>query len=95
MPGVYMQDQWDIAGCVIGVRERQWPALPMIDRYIILLSKIINSCCFRITTNDVVLGILSSGLHSNGFSLVRKILDNCSISLNDKVPWDSKKTIGL
>ena len=41
-----------------------------------------------ISSGDIVLGMLSSGLHSNGFSLVRKILKNNGLSLSDKVPYN-------
>ncbi|SFN07900.1 phosphoribosylformylglycinamidine cyclo-ligase [Nitrosomonas communis] len=37
-----------------------------------------------ITENDVILGITSNGMHSNGFSLIRKIIEKHSIDLNDK-----------
>lgn len=38
----------------------------------------------QITEGDVVLGIAASGLHSNGFSLVRKIIADANLT------WDSK-----
>ncbi len=38
-----------------------------------------------IETGDVVLGIKSSGVHSNGFSLVRKVIDEQKLSLIDHV----------
>src|SRR5690554_4321753 len=38
-----------------------------------------------IEQGDVVLGIKSSGVHSNGFSLVRKVLDDQKLSLTDYV----------
>ncbi|MDD5098036.1 MAG: phosphoribosylformylglycinamidine cyclo-ligase, partial [Candidatus Omnitrophica bacterium] len=57
MPGMYREDEYDIAGFCVGVVERE---------------KIINGS--KIRPNDVVIGIASSGLHSNGYSLVRKVL---------------------
>lgn len=39
-----------------------------------------------IRIGDKILGIASSGLHSNGYSLVRKILEEKQINLQDKVP---------
>ncbi|MDA8407285.1 MAG: phosphoribosylformylglycinamidine cyclo-ligase [Deltaproteobacteria bacterium] len=48
----------------------------------------------RVKAGDVILGIGSSGLHSNGFSLVRKaLLEKAEYSLNSKFP-DSDKTLG-
>lgn len=32
MPGVYRLDQWDIAGCCIGVRETNSPNLPQLNK---------------------------------------------------------------
>jgi phosphoribosylformylglycinamidine cyclo-ligase len=43
---------------------------------------------------DVVLGVASSGIHSNGYSLVRKIVfDHAGLGVNDRVEW-SDETIG-
>jgi phosphoribosylformylglycinamidine cyclo-ligase len=43
---------------------------------------------------DVVLGVASSGLHSNGYSLVRKIVfDHAGLGVADRVEW-SDRTIG-
>lgn len=47
----------------------------------------------RVQIGDVVLGIKSSGLHSNGFSLVRKIVAEQNLSLKTMVP-DFGKTLG-
>lgn len=38
----------------------------------------------QITTSDIVLGLSSSGFHSNGYSLVRKVIQASGLNLNDK-----------
>lgn len=47
-----------------------------------------------ITAGDILLGIPSSGLHSNGFSLVRKIVSLSGLTYSSPCPWDSTKTLG-
>ncbi|MDF0592375.1 phosphoribosylformylglycinamidine cyclo-ligase [Methanotrichaceae archaeon M04Ac] len=47
----------------------------------------------KIKKGDVVVGLPSSGLHSNGFSLARKIVAESSYTYFDKMPG-SEKTIG-
>jgi len=56
MPGMYSTEDYDLAGFVIGVVEKD---------------RIIKGD--KITEGDVIIGLPSSGLHTNGFSLVRKI----------------------
>src|SRR5271169_3153773 len=47
-----------------------------------------------IEVGDILLGLASSGCHSNGFSLIRKIMEHAGISYHDPAPWDSKTTVG-
>ena len=55
-PGVMAEDDYDLAGFVVGVVDRAHMIGPELVR-----------------EGDVVLGIPSSGIHSNGYSLVRKV----------------------
>ena len=57
MPGIYKEEDYDLAGFAVGVVEKK---------------KIISGA--RIKAGDVLIGLASNGLHSNGFSLVRKVL---------------------
>ena len=56
MPGVYVEDAFDLAGFVVGAVERE----SLIDGS-------------AIKEGDALIGIPSSGVHTNGFSLVRHV----------------------
>jgi phosphoribosylformylglycinamidine cyclo-ligase len=58
MPGMYGQDEYDLAGFAVGVVDRP----QLVDGS-------------RIKAGHVVLGLDSSGPHSNGYSLIRKVLE--------------------
>ena len=56
MPGMYGEDDYDLAGFAVGVAEK---------------SQIIDGS--KVSDGDVLLGLASSGIHSNGYSLVRRV----------------------
>ncbi len=47
-----------------------------------------------VKAGDVVLGLGSSGVHSNGYSLVRKVVSVAGLDYSAKAPFDPKKTLG-
>ncbi|MDR6660668.1 phosphoribosylformylglycinamidine cyclo-ligase [Tardiphaga robiniae] len=47
-----------------------------------------------ISVGDAVIGMASSGVHSNGFSLVRKIVERTGLSYADKAPFSPVMTLG-
>ena len=57
MPGFYPDGEYDLAGFIVGV----------VDREKIVTGK-------NVEIGDVVLGLASNGLHTNGYSLARKLL---------------------
>src|SRR5262249_20560892 len=47
-----------------------------------------------IAAGDIVLGLTSSGVHSNGYSLVRRIVQQSALPFDARAPFDSEKTLG-
>ena len=78
MPGVYVGKEFDLAGFIVGVVEKD---------------EIIDGSA--INEGDAIIGIPSSGLHTNGFSLVRKAfgLDDDSSELERFYP-ELERTLG-
>jgi len=48
----------------------------------------------RISPGDVILGLASSGVHSNGFSLVRQIIAQQGWNLDEPLPGEANRTLG-
>ncbi|MDE5814175.1 MAG: phosphoribosylformylglycinamidine cyclo-ligase [Muribaculaceae bacterium] len=48
----------------------------------------------KVKTGDVLVGIASSGVHSNGFSLVRKIVADAGLEFDKKYDETGDKTLG-
>jgi len=47
-----------------------------------------------VSEGDVILGLASSGLHSNGYSLVRKVVEAAGLDYTAPAPFDTGKTLG-
>jgi phosphoribosylformylglycinamidine cyclo-ligase len=47
-----------------------------------------------VAEGDIVLGLGSDGIHSNGFSLLRKIVERSSLDYGDTAPFDKDRTLG-
>src|SRR5699024_6225361 len=62
MPGMYDENEYDLAGFAVGIVEK---------------SEIITG--ETIAEGDVILGLSSSGIHSNGYSLVRSIVKDLNL----------------
>ena len=75
MPGMYPAGEYDLAGFAVGVVEK---------------SKAIDGKA-TIVAGDVVLGLASSGAHSNGYSLVRKIIERSKPDMNAR--FDGERTL--
>lgn len=79
MPGIYHGDDYDAAGAAIGVMRRE-ARLPRLTDMV---------------EGDVLLGLASNGVHSNGFSLVRRVVEHAGLKYTDACPWDgSAGTVG-
>ena len=48
----------------------------------------------RVRPGDVVLGITSSGLHSNGFSLVRRVVEEAGLDYAAPAPFEKARPLG-
>ncbi|EEU29628.1 phosphoribosylformylglycinamidine cyclo-ligase [Limosilactobacillus coleohominis 101-4-CHN] len=78
MPDMYSEDEYDLAGTVTGVVEKD---------------ALLTSA--NPEAGDILVGLPSSGLHSNGFSLVRQILfKDHQIQLNDQPEILGGETVG-
>ena len=77
MPGLYNEGEYDLAGFIVGVVDRE---------------RLLNGR--GVTAGDVLVGVPSSGLHTNGYSLARHIVfDRLRLSVDSLVP-ELGRTVG-
>ena len=70
MPGTYALDDYDLAGFIVGVVER---------------NRALTGAAVR--EGDLLIGLPSTGLHTNGYSLARKVLfETMGLAVDSRVP---------
>lgn len=76
LPDTYLPGVVDVAGCMLGVVERE---------------RLIDGA--RVRAGDRVLGLASAGLHTNGYSLARRVLAGAGIDPGASLPCGSGERV--
>jgi phosphoribosylformylglycinamidine cyclo-ligase len=77
MPEFYAKGEYDLAGFIVGVVERD---------------RILDGS--RVRVGDVLIGLGSTGLHTNGYTLARKIVfESMGLAIGDEFP-ESGRSVG-
>jgi phosphoribosylaminoimidazole synthetase len=77
MPGMYGDGEYDLAGFSVGAVERDG-VLPKLDRQ---------------RAGDLIIGVGSSGPHSNGYSLVRRVVERSGLAWDAPAPFAEGQTL--
>ena len=71
MPGMYGDGEYDLAGFSVGAVDRD-DVLPKLDKQ---------------RAGDIIIGLGSSGPHSNGYSLVRRVVERSGLAWDAPCPF--------
>ena len=77
MPGMYAKGDYDLAGFCVGAVDRDKVIPKMTDQ----------------KAGDVLIGLGSSGPHSNGYSLVRRVVEHAGLAWDAPAPFDPAQTL--
>ena len=78
MPGLYAKGDFDLAGFAVGAVERG-AILPKTK---------------DMAAGDVLIGVASSGVHSNGYSLVRRVVSDAGLMWDAPAPFNKELKLG-
>ena len=78
MPGLYARGDFDLAGFTVGAVERGHVLPKKQD----------------MRPGDIVIGVASSGVHSNGYSLVRRVVADAGADYAKPAPFDTSRSLG-
>lgn len=79
LPGLYQPGDFDLAGFCVGAVDRA-KVLPAMD---------------AVKPGDALIGLSSTGIHSNGFSLARKLVTDAGLTYQSASPFSDHGSLGL
>jgi len=77
MPGIYAGGDYDMAGFCVGAVDRD-KVIPRLGDQ---------------KPGDILIGLASTGPHSNGYSLVRRIVERSGLGWEAPAPFETEKTL--